>query len=282
MVVYYSTDGESFEVVDLGVPGKLNDVAYGDGRYVAIGSGGSLFTSPDGAKWTTQDSGVTLNLVSVTHGNGRFVVVAGFGSPLLESSDGVTWTSPLSDDTFFPRTVAFGNGVFLVAGNRLMTSANGNDWTDQPTVPEGFVRRLSFLDGRFVGVGNSAIQSSQLGESWTKHNSATVLTLNDITFDGSSLVVVGQNRTGGTPVILQSVGGVVARPSIVNPRRLPSGTFEFDVAAPVSTEITVRATSDFEVWDVLNTIPINENPTVFSDPTAIGIPFRAYQVIVEE
>jgi hypothetical protein len=50
-------------------------VAYGDGLFVAVGSGGVILTSPDGATWTAWTSGTGNDLNGVTYGNGLFVVV---------------------------------------------------------------------------------------------------------------------------------------------------------------------------------------------------------------
>lgn len=56
------------------VDGTLTSVAYGGGRYVAVGPDGWVAGSADGVVWTRQ-AGPALN--SITYGNGRFVAVGG-------------------------------------------------------------------------------------------------------------------------------------------------------------------------------------------------------------
>jgi hypothetical protein len=68
----------------LRVPGSndLHGVTYGNGRFVAVGSGGTILTSPDGVKWTRRTSGTNNLLYGVTYGNGLFVAVGDRGTIL--------------------------------------------------------------------------------------------------------------------------------------------------------------------------------------------------------
>jgi hypothetical protein len=49
---------------------------------VAVGSGGTILTSPDGVKWTRRTSGTNNLLYGVTYGNGLFVAVGDRGTIL--------------------------------------------------------------------------------------------------------------------------------------------------------------------------------------------------------
>lgn len=278
MVAYTSTNNAgSFDMVELHVGGKLNDVTYGEGLYVAVGTGGNVFTSTNGTDWIPQASTVTDNLTDVAYGNGRFVVTGGFSAPLLESTNGVMWTAPLSAGAFLARTVAYGNGRFVAVGSKVYTLSDGGSWTEEATVPTNFISSLSFVDGQFVGVGNNFIESSPDGVTWTSHNSGTVATLNGIGFDGTSYVVVGEDSFGGAPVIRQSVSQVAPTVTFANPRLGMSGVFEFDIIAPLSTRVDVRVTSDFQSWNLVDTVLITNSPMGFSDPSATGFSTRFYR-----
>ena len=61
--------------------GAFDGVAYGNGRFVAVGIG-DIFTSPDGVNWTARTSVTSNYLNGVTYGNGRFVAVGNFGTIL--------------------------------------------------------------------------------------------------------------------------------------------------------------------------------------------------------
>ncbi len=59
-----------------GTSEELLGVAYGNGRYVAVGSDpnlvkpGTIQTSTDGVSWTTRAAGTNENLLGVAYGNG--------------------------------------------------------------------------------------------------------------------------------------------------------------------------------------------------------------------
>ena len=104
----------------------LFGVAYGNGRFVAVGgyvedyfgllsSASVILTSPDGVSWTERTSGTRNRLSDVTYGNGLFVAVGG-GGTILTSPDGVNWTARISGTSRFLRGVAYGNGRFVAVG----------------------------------------------------------------------------------------------------------------------------------------------------------------------
>ena len=68
-----------------GTGNELEGVAYGNGRFVAVGNGGTILTSPDGVNWTRRTSGTRSWLGGVTYGNGTFVAVG---------EEGIILTSP--------------------------------------------------------------------------------------------------------------------------------------------------------------------------------------------
>src|SRR5882762_8586861 len=83
---------------DVGSPVLLRAVAYGNGRYVAVGEQGWFFTSTDGSSWVGGESGRNDSLWTICYGNGTFVV--GEGNPsrpgyngwaVLTSGDGINW-----------------------------------------------------------------------------------------------------------------------------------------------------------------------------------------------
>src|SRR2546422_9098852 len=53
----------------------LRAVAFGEGRFVALGAGGMILTSTNSADWSIQPSGITNHLTGVVYGNARFVAV---------------------------------------------------------------------------------------------------------------------------------------------------------------------------------------------------------------
>jgi photosystem II stability/assembly factor-like uncharacterized protein len=68
----------------------LNDVAYGNGNFVAVGvyngESGTILTSPDGANWSLIDSGTDYDLEAVAYdsNNQVFAAAGGYGIILLD------------------------------------------------------------------------------------------------------------------------------------------------------------------------------------------------------
>jgi hypothetical protein len=63
---------------------SFNEIAYGQGSFVAVGfSGNRIATSPDGVHWTARLPGNTDSFLGVAYGRSRFVVV---GTKVLQSA----------------------------------------------------------------------------------------------------------------------------------------------------------------------------------------------------
>lgn len=64
-------------------------VAYGNGKFVAVGNGYSFYSS-DGVNWTS--SNLTGAYSGITYGNGKYVAV-GTNGKVACSSDGKNWST---------------------------------------------------------------------------------------------------------------------------------------------------------------------------------------------
>ena len=143
-VVFTSPDGTTWTARDSAPAGnnvRLRSVAYGDGRYVAVGESGEVLWSADGVSWTAGSSGTTEGLKGVAFGGGVFVAV-GWNRTVLRSTDGGASWSPAtaaSDDpgARIQGVTHTGTGFVAVGGEpetwtRLaMTSPDGETWTRQ-------------------------------------------------------------------------------------------------------------------------------------------------------
>ncbi len=146
---------------------QVRRVAFGDGRFVAVGDHGWRGTSRDGANWTRAENIKAVDsLIEVAFGNGLFVGVGLHGLRMV-SADGVKWTDRVVGEegehlnsilwtgerfvavgigaTYFspdglkwdrqpnknaPLAVAYGNGVFVGCHwkGRLFRSKDGVEW----------------------------------------------------------------------------------------------------------------------------------------------------------
>ena len=65
---------------DSGTTKFISGVAYGAGRFVAVGGSGSVITSPDGIDWSPADPGTPQFLQAIAFANGMFVAAGGAGT----------------------------------------------------------------------------------------------------------------------------------------------------------------------------------------------------------
>ncbi len=114
-------DGQTWtQLGTSGITGGIVKMAYGGGKYVAVGgttitdeqgvilnTTGRLFTSTDGNNWTQKTvTDPTKILYDAAYKDGTWVVVGAAGT-LLTSSDGDTWTSRNSGTTKDLRCVKY-------------------------------------------------------------------------------------------------------------------------------------------------------------------------------
>lgn len=95
----------------------LNDVACGNGKFIAVGSEGTLLESTDGTVWEFKNSKTMLSLEGVAYGNGAFVVVG--GKFVAYSYDGENWNiKQVAEDSSMSHlhAVVFGNNTFVAVG----------------------------------------------------------------------------------------------------------------------------------------------------------------------
>ena len=87
--VWTSTDGSNWTKSDQSF-GRLDDVTWGNGKFVATGAIGYTYTSDDGLTWTSNSIGTTGYMLFIEWDGSQFV--GGVVDYLYTSPDGVTWT----------------------------------------------------------------------------------------------------------------------------------------------------------------------------------------------
>ena len=112
----------------------LEDVAYGSNLFVAIGSLGTIYSSPDAITWTLRvpPGGPGAGTFrGIAYANGRFIVVGYLSYPVIYSDDGINWSTPTTPPGGPCESVAYGNGVWVAVGQSRtrVSSDNGVTWT---------------------------------------------------------------------------------------------------------------------------------------------------------
>jgi len=120
---------------------SINDIAYGNGKFVAGGGDRKMAYSSDGVTWTkieiTPQSEKFNSIGTIAFGNGRFVASDSYSYTIMGySTDGITWTTVKNADDNTTMAIAYGENKFVAVGTLSMlsgsgyrTSINGTTWT---------------------------------------------------------------------------------------------------------------------------------------------------------
>jgi PKD repeat protein len=184
LVAATSATGESWSRHEIaassGWDDTLNSVVSNGSLFVAVGSGGKVFTSPDGDQWTARASGTEDDLTSIAWGTnegGQGLFVVGGAGGLLASPDGEVWT-PISGVWGPIGYVSCGGGVFVAMTpfGTVYSSTDGQAWAyaflDISGEEGDEVTALAYVQGHFLatcevdqGPQNFA---SENGTDWVK------------------------------------------------------------------------------------------------------------------
>lgn len=130
-------------------------IATGNGTLVAVGTGGTILSSPDGRVWTRQNSGTSEWLVAVAFGAGQFVAVGDHGT-ILTSPDGATW-QPAKSPRVSARlnNVIYAPGGFVAVGEGSVFTASrdGQTWSQGLIHPYSNIPATGWLRGLAYAAG---------------------------------------------------------------------------------------------------------------------------------
>jgi photosystem II stability/assembly factor-like uncharacterized protein len=166
-----------------GLPFALNDVTWDGDRFIVVGDGGVILTSPDGVDWAERASGTDVDLAAIAH-HGMDVVAVGRDTTVLLSTDhGESWTVKHSRDDVFLRAVAINESQIVAGGMDLQTGDAfmmrsldvGENWTVIESLPQRdhFVTDLVYANGLFIAatdvfswLSDGRVLVSLDGENW--------------------------------------------------------------------------------------------------------------------
>ena len=196
--IAHSSDGNRWvEATSFGVTNPLNDVVWGNDRFVAVGDY-IIIHSSDGDSW---QSASRINwwpsLASIAWGNGRFVAV-GDGGTAAFSDNGVRWRDARESVTHGNLSaVAWGADRFVAVGDdgMIVHSDDGDRWLPaSDTGTSTALYGVAWSGERFVAVGGDTILHSSDGDRWQPAGSLAgghSGWLRDVTWSGGRFVAVG-------------------------------------------------------------------------------------------
>ena len=197
----------------------MQSLCFGDGKFVAVGSGGVIHASNDGQLWNDGQRPVIFTLKRVIYANSQFMAVGDHGT-IVTSSNGFAWTQQVSGTTDDLLAVTFGNGLYVASGKagRLVISTNGSSWNTS-SVGTSDLNWVTFGNGVFVlpspNLAPTVLVSTD-AQTWTPemlfgstihpnlpHN------LFQVEFgNGRFLAVVQDEQVGGVPLSVQPGGRI--------------------------------------------------------------------------
>lgn len=237
----YSTDGRAWQDVspDLPAPIDLQGVAYGAGRFVAVGNDGLLLHSADGRSWTRTNTENTRSLRAVRFATGRFLA-AGEAGTVLMSTDGLTWQNRSVESAVSFYTIAYHRGQWVLGGS-------GEAWysTDQtatwvksyPPSRPLFHELLSTTGSELLlmsHVASDELYVSETGHRWTTVPVATPKVPNfqwGLAEAGGTIVIAGYDGR----IMQTSIRHNVVNPAISSPPRAQT------IATGQTTTLSVTA-----------------------------------------
>ena len=219
LVIEYEADLEDWTAISdmkFGTD-EINAICYGDGKFVAVGTGGKASYSTDGITWTAISDMKfgTDDIEAVCYGDGKYIAVGGINKGSY-STDGINWTaiSDLNFGVYSPLCVCYGNDKFVVGGSGAKSSysADGINWTETAGMEVGFhsIHSICYGDGKFVAGGNDGKASySTDGINWTSIEDTKIGTdyYIDIICYGDGKFVAG-GGAGNNPKASYSTDGI--------------------------------------------------------------------------
>jgi len=229
----FSIDGINWTATGLGDVADWNDVAYGNGVFVAIAQSDSssslrAISTDGGSNWSL--STIASGSIAITYGATRFVVVEGnFSNSVAYSTNGVAWTVatlPANDDSSESNwvDVTWGNGRYVAISDSSLMAAysfDGATWYKSNLPAEAEWTSVRYGQGVFYATAKGEVAaSSPDGVNWTLRDAIitplditatsedtnpgiyTARTLpasvdwTDVIWTGTKFVAVGNNATG--------------------------------------------------------------------------------------
>jgi len=151
------------DAADYGYQDTLQNIAYGSGKFVAVGTSGRMAYSDDGENWTIISDVLETSIYQITYGGGKFI--AGQGGYRAYSTDGVNW---IKDAIGSYMGITYGRDKFVAGSNDVMVySADGITWTKTTSSLPGGVQGLAYGGGYFIAFTiNGHMIYSKDGVNW--------------------------------------------------------------------------------------------------------------------
>lgn len=196
--VFSSLDGLSWTYeVEIDPEHFTWGIAWGNQRYVIVGSFGVNLSSTDRSTWVPHYSGPYELLRGVATSGSRLVAVGESGTT-MSGATGRNWSAHSLPQTIDLYGVVWSGTEFLAVGEvgALWASATGDTWSERPIpgVAATLYEIIAADDLVAVGAAGTIVTSAD-GSSWAPVASTVSTDLHAVASNGSVYVAVGDGGT---------------------------------------------------------------------------------------
>ena len=161
--------------------GPCTTCLWSGSRFITVGDGGTILTSPDGSSWTRNPYSSVENLTSVGWNGSRFVVWGSVFPSLavvLTSPDGDAWFGRALGMQPPMSSIAWTGTDFVAvgAGGFILGSPDGSTWSPRASVTTSNLRSVARSGVSWVAVGEKGtVLSSRDGATWSNRTPGSAL-----------------------------------------------------------------------------------------------------------
>jgi alpha-tubulin suppressor-like RCC1 family protein/uncharacterized protein YjdB len=219
----------------------MNDIVYGNGKYVAVGDDGIIHTSVDGTSWNPVYLNTLDDLMSVVW-NGTCFVAVGENADIFYSTDGEHWTDVSYwnyGNTIYD--VLWDGSKFIASGEHLtLISFDGKLWSADYTTHSGSGEQtgrikyaISQCGSQYIEAGGSGyVSTSNDGYRWSSKIIDGSTEFKAVVCNGETAVIGGYDYETSAPpypVIYWSADGASWTEGIVDTQELQYMTYTKDI-----------------------------------------------------
>jgi hypothetical protein len=272
----YSTNGGvtwvSGGALSAGLSGTAVSVAYGDGRWVVLGSGGaSAYSTNGGISWVSGGTVGAGTYTSIAYGQGVFVAITtGATTTRISTDGGQTWAAggalPASSTWV---SIAYGANKFVaVSSNGAVDPAysvdRGTTWSNAGEtgyLGTGTITSVHYGQGVFVVTTSSSnnMSSSEDGLNWTTR------AITRASGTGALAAIQGNPSQSGIWAIIPSASTTAASSAIMG------ATAKARAFVSENKIFAIRVTDPGSAYAAAPTVTITDPNNLFEAPTQVRI-----------
>jgi hypothetical protein len=209
--IYSSADGVIWERTNEGRNGRLSGVAWGDGRFAAVGSNvssrGVVMTSDGTGPWDTLDISETEALYDICRTDSLWLAASRAGL-IYHSRDLVSFAPNHTVPTLTLFDVRYNGDYFLICGEdgTLRRSVDGITWDTLSFNTPSDINRLHWTGTNWVAGGEYGyLYTSPDGVSWNRRIVTNSPEINEFIQRGDTLWAFTDDVFGDRAQIFQSL-----------------------------------------------------------------------------